>query len=181
LPKIAHIAHSVDICCRLPSPGDWIYRYANAISLIFGHADASFTPRQLTLLFISRRITMIKITLLSALLGTLACAGAMAAGTAPSARVVGSTAALPDTAQTAPSALDDLLTRRKPRVKGGSGCDDPDDLIEHPECRPNITTIEEQQARRKPRVKGGSGCDDPDDLIEHPECRPNSLEIKLPS
>lgn len=25
--------------------------------------------------------------------------------------------------------------RRKPRVKGGSGCDDPHDVIEHPECR----------------------------------------------
>ncbi|KAB2884303.1 MAG: hypothetical protein F9K34_09215 [Albidovulum sp.] len=25
--------------------------------------------------------------------------------------------------------------RRKPRVPGGSGCDDPRDLIEHPECR----------------------------------------------
>jgi hypothetical protein len=26
--------------------------------------------------------------------------------------------------------------RRKPRVPGGSGCDDPRDVIEHPECRP---------------------------------------------
>lgn len=25
--------------------------------------------------------------------------------------------------------------RRKPRVPGGSGCDDPGDLIEHPQCR----------------------------------------------
>lgn len=25
--------------------------------------------------------------------------------------------------------------RRKPRIKGGSGCDDAHDLIEHPECR----------------------------------------------
>ena len=25
--------------------------------------------------------------------------------------------------------------RRKPRVKGGSGCDDPEDVLEHPECR----------------------------------------------
>jgi hypothetical protein len=25
--------------------------------------------------------------------------------------------------------------RRKPRIKGGSGCDDPGDVIEHPECR----------------------------------------------
>jgi hypothetical protein len=43
---------------------------------------------------------------------------------------------------------DDLLARRKPRVPGGSGCDDPDDLIEHPECRPgNAVQKEEQQAR----------------------------------
>lgn len=27
---------------------------------------------------------------------------------------------------------------RRPRVPGGSGCDDPRDLIEHPECR--VTT-----------------------------------------
>jgi hypothetical protein len=125
------------------------------------------------------RISMIKMTLLSVLLGSLACASAMAA--APSSVVRGSTSAMPDTAQTSPASVDDLLTRRKPRVKGGSGCDDPDDLIEHPECRPNITPIEEQLARSKPRVKGGSGCDDPEDLIEHPECRPNSVEIKLPS
>ncbi len=26
--------------------------------------------------------------------------------------------------------------RRKPRIPGGSGCDDPRDLIEHPACRP---------------------------------------------
>jgi hypothetical protein len=25
--------------------------------------------------------------------------------------------------------------RRKPRIPGGSGCDDPEDVIEHPECR----------------------------------------------
>lgn len=29
----------------------------------------------------------------------------------------------------------DFDKRRKPRVPGGSGCDDPRDLIEHPECR----------------------------------------------
>jgi hypothetical protein len=32
-------------------------------------------------------------------------------------------------------AVEDLLARRKPRVPGGSGCDDPEDVIEHPECR----------------------------------------------
>jgi hypothetical protein len=26
--------------------------------------------------------------------------------------------------------------RRKPRVPGGSGCDDPGDIAEHPECTP---------------------------------------------
>ncbi len=25
--------------------------------------------------------------------------------------------------------------RKKPRIKGGSGCDDARDVIEHPECR----------------------------------------------
>ena len=30
----------------------------------------------------------------------------------------------------------DVEKRRKPRVPGGSGCDDPGDIIEHPECRP---------------------------------------------
>lgn len=32
-------------------------------------------------------------------------------------------------------AQDEFSKRRKPRVPGGSGCDDPRDLIEHPECR----------------------------------------------
>jgi hypothetical protein len=27
------------------------------------------------------------------------------------------------------------VERRKKRVKGGSGCDDPGDVAEHPECR----------------------------------------------
>lgn len=27
------------------------------------------------------------------------------------------------------------VDRRRPRTPGGSGCDDPRDLIEHPECR----------------------------------------------
>ncbi|MFZ1773092.1 MAG: hypothetical protein WAT78_03940 [Rhizobiaceae bacterium] len=30
---------------------------------------------------------------------------------------------------------DILQKRSKPRQKGGSGCDDPQDAIEHPECR----------------------------------------------
>jgi hypothetical protein len=28
-----------------------------------------------------------------------------------------------------------IVERRKPRIPGGSGCDDPRDIIEHPECR----------------------------------------------
>lgn len=31
--------------------------------------------------------------------------------------------------------LDTIVERRRPRVPGGSGCDSPRDLIEHPECR----------------------------------------------
>ena len=65
--------------------------------------------------------------------------------------------------------------RDKPRVPGGSGCDDPEDLIEHPECAGNAPLIDTLAAkgsgRDKPRVPGGSGCDDPEDVIEHPECR----------
>lgn len=34
------------------------------------------------------------------------------------------------------SMLGDSFDRRRPRVPGGSGCDDPRDLIEHPECTP---------------------------------------------
>ena len=37
-------------------------------------------------------------------------------------------------------AIEDALSgdfdkRKKKRVKGGSGCDDPEDILEHPECR----------------------------------------------
>jgi hypothetical protein len=33
------------------------------------------------------------------------------------------------------SATEPMLARGAPRVPGGSGCDDPDDINEHPECR----------------------------------------------
>jgi hypothetical protein len=70
---------------------------------------------------------------------------------------------------------EDVQARRKPRVRGGSGCDDPEDVIEHPECRAALTApkdaLQDLQARRKPRVPGGSGCDTPQDRSEHPECR----------
>lgn len=50
--------------------------------------------------------------------------------------------ALPVTAMTKAAGLYDAslmsgeYDRRRPRVPGGSGCDDPGDIIEHPECRP---------------------------------------------
>ena len=71
--------------------------------------------------------------------------------------------------------------RSKPRVPGGSGCDTPRDVAEHPECRPAAKRAEgkafeglnliQEAKRRKPRVPGGSGCDTPRDVAEHPECR----------
>ena len=44
------------------------------------------------------------------------------------------------TKATSITAIEDSLSgefdkRRKPRVKGGSGCDDAGDILEHPECR----------------------------------------------
>lgn len=76
--------------------------------------------------------------------------------------------------------------RSRARVPGGSGCDSPRDLLEHPECRVmpgrGVGTAGSVGAtppanglsgsgRDRPRIPGGSGCDDPQDLIEHPECR----------
>jgi hypothetical protein len=77
--------------------------------------------------------------------------------------------------------------RSRPRIPGGSGCDDPGDLLEHPECGMLIDVdgngIDDRlengagggaspsgSGRSKPRIPGGSGCDDPEDLLEHPEC-----------
>lgn len=115
---------------------------------------------------------MIKRNLLTVLLGSLVCASAMAANPVPSAMTPAASALLRDLVQTAKPALDDQQARRKPRVRGGSGCDDPGDIAEHPECGgAKAPTVLEQEARRKPRVKGGSGCDTPQDVAEHPECR----------
>ena len=66
--------------------------------------------------------------------------------------------------------------RDETRIPGGSGCDSPRDLLEHPECGGGIGSIPTDGAlsgsgRDKPRIPGGSGCDDPEDLLEHPECR----------
>lgn len=115
---------------------------------------------------------MIKRNLLTVLLGSLVCASAMAASPVPSVVTPDASALLRDLVQTAKPALDDQQARRKPRVPGGSGCDDPGDIAEHPECggAKTPTTLDDQQARRKPRVPGGSGCDDPGDVAEHPEC-----------
>lgn len=33
------------------------------------------------------------------------------------------------------AATANVVERRKKRVPGGSGCDDPHDILEHPECR----------------------------------------------
>jgi hypothetical protein len=139
---------------------------------------------------------MMKKTLLTLLLGTLACGAAMAVGTSASSPTAlpSSSAVVRDAAQgtqAIPLAVDDQLARSRPRVPGGSGCDDPEDLIEHPECRPHAASsavvrdaaqgtqaiplaVDDQLARSKPRVPGGSGCDDPEDVIEHPECRPQA-------
>ncbi len=123
---------------------------------------------------------MIKRNLLTVLLGSLACASAFAASPFPSVATPAASALVRDLVQTAKPALDDQQARSKPRVKGGSGCDTPQDVAEHPECRALPEVKDDLLSRSKPRVKGGSGCDDPDDLIEHPECRPNAVEIKLP-
>lgn len=71
--------------------------------------------------------------------------------------------------------------RDRPRIPGGSGCDDPGDIAEHPECRGGATggsgaaTGGNNSGGNghggRPRIPGGSGCDDPGDIIEHPECR----------
>ena len=67
---------------------------------------------------------------------------------------------------------------RRARVPGGSGCDDPGDILEHSECSggaavmPGDSDAVSGSGRDRPRIPGGSGCDDPGDLIEHPECRP---------
>lgn len=69
--------------------------------------------------------------------------------------------------------------RSRPRVPGGSGCDDPGDILEHPECSgEGGSAVDGTSPSRgggghggRPRIPGGSGCDDPQDIIEHPECR----------
>lgn len=72
--------------------------------------------------------------------------------------------------------------RSRPRIPGGSGCDDPGDILEHPECSveglfgigdgSQNNSLWSGSGRSRPRIPGGSGCDDPEDLIEHPECQP---------
>lgn len=61
---------------------------------------------------------------------TIATLAGLAAGTVAPAQALTLTSGLFDATM-----LDDSMDRRKPRIPGGSGCDDPEDLIEHPECR----------------------------------------------
>ena len=53
---------------------------------------------------------------------------------------------------------DQLIVRHKPRVPGGSGCDDPRDLIEHPECNPANATLGKEQIAREGN-EGPRGAD----------------------
>ena len=118
---------------------------------------------------------MNKLTKVSLALATVMALGAFTTSTFAKETTSETTRFLAKKATVTTLADEDMQARRKPRVPGGSGCDDPEDLIEHPECRASLTvpkdSLQDLQARRKPRVPGGSGCDDPEDLIEHPECR----------
>ena len=121
-----------------------------------------------------QEMDMNKLTQASLALVTVLALGSM--GTSTFAKESGTdTTRLLAKAATTSAAADDVLARSKPRVRGGSGCDDPQDVIEHPECRASLTTpkdsLQDMQARSKPRVPGGSGCDTPQDRAEHPECR----------
>ncbi len=117
---------------------------------------------------------MFKRNLMTLAVGAIWATSAMTAYAAPSSAgdvARDATAGLRGQLTATDTALDQMLARSKPRVPGGSGCDDPRDLIEHPECTlGNAAPAEDKMARSKPRVPGGSGCDDPRDLIEHPEC-----------
>lgn len=59
--------------------------------------------------------------------------------TLAAAFAISTLAALPSSAKTdglwADAGSVVMVERRKPRVMGGSGCDDPGDILEHPECR----------------------------------------------
>jgi len=67
--------------------------------------------------------------------------------------------------------------RSKPRVPGGSGCDDPQDILEHSECRTGTGAVAGggntagNESGRRPRIPGGSGCDSLRDWLGHVDCR----------
>jgi hypothetical protein len=71
------------------------------------------------------------------------------------------------------------FARSRPRVPGGSGCDDAHDIAEHPECRVGGVKVKgdktykykDDSGRKRKRVPGGSGCDSAHDIAEHAECR----------
>jgi hypothetical protein len=119
---------------------------------------------------------MNKLTQVSLALITVMALGSFTTSTLAKEASSDTTRFLAKTATVTTLADEDVQARRKPRVPGGSGCDDPRDVIEHPECSPALTApkeaLQDLLARSKPRVPGGSGCDDPRDVIEHPECSP---------
>jgi hypothetical protein len=122
-----------------------------------------------------QEIEMIKLTKISLALVTVMALGAFTTSTFAKETTSETTRFLAKKATVSTLADEDVQARRKPRVRGGSGCDDPQDVIEHPECRAALTVpkeaLQDLLARSKPRVPGGSGCDSPRDRAEHPECR----------
>ncbi len=80
---------------------------------------------------------MFKRNLMTLAVGAIWATSAMTAYAAPSSAgdvARDATAGLRGQLTATDTALDQMLARSKPRVPGGSGCDDPRDLIEHPEC-----------------------------------------------
>lgn len=71
-------------------------------------------------------------TFLTAALATLSLAAAIAPAAAFELTSPTSITAGPAFDWTADNSI---VERRKPRVPGGSGCDSPRDVLEHPECR----------------------------------------------
>lgn len=67
---------------------------------------------------------------------TLTALAILAGGLMPALPAAAAANATIGKAQIAAPAADEVERRgrKKPRIPGGSGCDDPRDLIEHPEC-----------------------------------------------
>ena len=60
---------------------------------------------------------------------------------------------------TTDSPADQVIARSKPRVPGGSGCDDPRDLIEHPECNVPKNTAPGIELVAREASEGPRGAD----------------------